>query len=152
MPSDTEEDTVHFTEDNKEIPPTSGGGQQPSNISQNISSSSASNSENMSRPTLNIDRLTHSRPNIPILIGYIDDCWRGPSLNSWFAAIELYFADEGISTDSEKLRAYTRFLSHKEGNVSALILSTPELFQATSWLQFKTDLSLCLDPLNSCLL
>src|SRR5678816_788611 len=120
------------------------------NVAQNISSADSSiNSETMQRPVLNIDRLSHSRPNIPLLIGFVNNNWCGPQLSDWFNSVDAYFADEGITSDIEKLRAYIRFVSQKEGNVAYLVQSTPELRGAVSWESFKNDLSLVLNPLVS---
>src|SRR5678815_1194107 len=59
------------------------------NVAQNISSAdSFINSETMQRPVLNIDRLSHSRPNIPLLIGFVNNNWCGLQLSGWFNSVD----------------------------------------------------------------
>jgi hypothetical protein len=63
--------------------------------------------------------------------------------------LDSYFAEEGIISDSEKLRLYNRFIDHKAGFVTSLINATPELLHARTWDDFKENLSCCLNPLSS---
>src|ERR1700755_957057 len=107
------------------------------------------NESGLGRQTINIDRLTHTTPCIPLLVGFKNNAWIGIDAKAWMSLLDSYFAEEGIISDSEKLRLYNRFIDDKAGFVTSLINATPELLNARTWDDFKENLSCCLNPLSS---
>lgn len=99
--------------------------------------------------SINIDRLTHTVPKIPLLIGYKNNQWVGISVQQWIVNVETYFNEENITDDRGKLRSYSRFINHEQGNISLLINHTPDLLNASTWDSFKENLCYLIDPLSS---
>ena len=73
----------------------------------------------------------------------------GVLLQPWIQALEVYFSNESILSDHEKISQSKRFLDIHEGTADRVINASFEFAQATTWDEFKNLLRTYFEPRSS---